>query len=436
VIYPTKRAVIATAAGAPVALGVAAALPGRWVLGLAWPLAMLLLCLIDALKGVGAGSAKVELPKSAGVGEILDCEVRVTVEASPRPRRAEIALEEPLYISLDNHGRRELALQDGRGAARLPMTMLRRGLAQFERLWLRWTGPLGLVWQQGCVDIGQTIPIGPDMRPVRQQGAQLFERHAYIGLIAQLERGDGSDFDALLEFRPGMDRRAIDWKQSARHVKLLAKNYHSERNNQVVFVIDCGRQMSEPVAGMPRVDRAVSAMLLTGWVALKMGDRVALHAFDSRPRLASGIVSGNAAFAELKRISAEIDYSGDETNYSFGLITLAARLTRRSMVVLFTEFTDSISADFLVRTASRLMETHLVLIVVLRDEELEAIAELEPERPEDVTRAITAAALLKERRLIINRLRHLGVHVVESEHDKVGERLVASYIELKQRNLL
>jgi uncharacterized protein (DUF58 family) len=436
VIYPTRRAVIATAAGAPFALGIAAASPGRWVLGLAWPVAMLLLCVIDALRGLGSGSAKVELPKAASVGETLEVGVSVAIDSRPRPRQAEVALEEPRFLSIDNHGRREVPLQGGRGAARIPMVLLRRGLARFERLWLRWTGPLGLVWQQGSVEIGQALAIGPDMRPVRQRGAQLFERHGYMGLIAQLERGDGSDFDTLLEFRPGMDRRAIDWKQSARHVKLLAKNYHSERNNQIVFVIDSGRQMSEPVAGMPRVDRAVSAMLLTGWVALKMGDRVALHAFDSRPRLASGVVSGSGAFEELKRISAEIDYSAEETNYSFGLITLSARLSRRSMIVLFTEFTDSISADFLVRASHRLLQTHLLLIVVLRDEELEAIAEQEPQRPEDVTRAITAAALLKERRLIINRLRHLGVHVVESEHDKVGEQLVASYIDLKQRNLL
>ena len=435
-IYPTKSAVIATAAGAPFALGIAAVSPGRWILGLAWPAAMLLLCLIDALRGIGKGSAKVELPHAAGVGETLELGVTVAIDAKPRPRQAEVALEEPRFLSIDNHGRREVPLAGGRGSARIQMTMLRRGLAGFERLWLRWTGPLGLVWHQDGVEIGQTLAIGPDMRPARQHGARLFERHGHMGVIAQLERGDGSDFDALLEFRPGMDRRSIDWKQSARHVKLLAKNYHSERNNQIVFVIDSGRQMSEPVAGMPRVDRAVSAMLLTAWVALKMGDRVALHAFDSRPRLASGTVSGNAAFGELKRISAGIDYSAEETNYSFGLITLSARLSRRSMIVLFTEFTDSISADFLVRTAHRLLETHLLLIVVLRDEELEAIAEQEPQRPEDVTRAITAAALLKERRLIINRLQRLGVHVVESEHDKVGEQLVASYIELKQRNLL
>ena len=87
-----------------------------------------------------------------------------------------------------------------------------------------------------------------------------------------------------------------------------------------------GGRCREPVAGLPRVDRAVSAMLLTAWVALKLGDRVALNAFDSRPRIASGLVSGAPAFAELQRLAARIDYSGEETNYTFALTTLAARL--------------------------------------------------------------------------------------------------------------
>ena len=91
-----------------------------------------------------------------------------------------------------------------------------------------------------------------------------------------------------------MDRRAIDWKQSGRHMKLLAKQYRTERNNQIVFAIDTGRQMCEPVAGIARVDRCVSAMLLTAWIALKLGDRVAINAFDSRPRLSSGLVSAAA----------------------------------------------------------------------------------------------------------------------------------------------
>jgi uncharacterized protein (DUF58 family) len=427
-------AVIATAAGAPVALAVAAAVPGRWFLALAWPLAIVLLCLVDAARSLGKASAHVDLPGHAYVGETRDC--AVTVAVGSRPRRAEVALAGSALVAIEDEGRLRVPLDAGRGAILVSIDMLRRGLVRFERLWLRWTGPLGLTWRQATLALDDAFPILPDLRPVHQHGAHLFERHAFEGLLAQLLRGDGTDFDALVEYRPGMDRRSIDWKQSARHSKLLAKQYRSERNNQIVFAIDSGRQMSDPIVGVPRVDRAVSAMLLTAWVALKLGDRVAIHAFDSRPRLASGLVSGGGAFAELERLAAEIDYSGEETNYTFALTTLAAKLTRRSMIILFTEFTDAVSADFLMRAMRRLVETHLVLVVVLRDEELETIAAREPANADDVTRAITAAALLKDRRVVVTRLQHLGVHVIESEYDRVGERLVQGYLDLKRRNLL
>ena len=433
-IYPTRTAVIATAAGAPLALAFAAAQPGRWFLALAWPLAVVLLTILDAVRGITTATARVDFPGHAYVGETRDC--TVTVSLGSRPRNAWVALQASPLVTAEDDGRARVPLEDGRGAVLMPLDMIRRGVARFEKLWLRWTGPLGLAWNQGTVEIGAAFPVLPDLRPVQDQGARIFERHALEGLIAQLTRGGGSDFDTLVDFRTGMDRRSIDWKQSARHIKLLAKQYRTERNNQIVFAVDTGRQMCEPVAGIARVDRCVSALLLTAWIALKLGDRVAINAFDSRPRLASGLVSGGGAFTELERIAAGIDYSAEETNYTFALTTLAARLSRRSMIILFTEFTDSVSADFMLRAIRRLVEKHLVVIVVLRDEELEAIAAADPQSADDVTRAITAADLLKERRVVISRLEHLGVHVVESEYDKVSERLVQSYLDLKKRDLL
>jgi uncharacterized protein (DUF58 family) len=433
-IYPTRTAVMATAAGAPLVLALVAAQPGRWFLALAWPLAIVLLTIVDAVRGIATATARVDFPGHAYVGETRDC--TVTVSVGSRPRKAWVALQASPLVAAEDDGRTCVPLQDGRGAVLMPLEMLRRGVARFEKLWLRWTGPLGLAWNQGTVEIGAAFPVLPDLRPVHDQGARIFQRHALEGLIAQLARGEGSDFDTLVDFRTGMDRRSIDWKQSARHVKLLAKLYRTERNNQIVFAVDTGRQMSEPVAGIARVDRCVSALLLTAWIALKLGDRVAINAFDSRPRLSSGLVSGGGAFTELERIAAQIDYSADETNYTFALTTLAAKLTRRSMIILFTEVTDTVSADFMLRAIRRLVATHLVVVVVLRDEELETIAAADPRTADDVTRAITAADLLKDRHLVTSRLQHLGVHVVESEYDKVSERLVQSYLELKKRDLL
>ena len=83
-----------------------------------------------------------------------------------------------------------------------------------------------------------------------------------------------------------------------------------------------------------------------------------------------------------------------------------------------------------------LLGRHLVLFVVLRDEELEGFTAAEPEQPEDISRAVTAAALLRERRLVLTRLRHLGVQVVEAAASEAGPALVAAYLDLKRRNLL
>lgn len=435
-IYPTRTAVLAAAAGVPLTLLVAAFFPELWYAGLAWPLAVLLLTALDAVGALRRGEVEIELPRFAYVGETKEAKVVVRLGGARAPSEASVAIASNALLGIEDDGRLAVPLEEGRGAAFVPLAAVRRGFARIDNLWLRWTGPLGLAWRQRRFDLDGGFPILPDVRPLHERGAQIFQRRALQGLIAQMNKGEGADFESLVEFRSGMDRRAIDWKQSARHMKLHAKEFRTERNAQIVFAIDSGRQMCEPVAGLPRVDRAVSATLLAAWIALKLGDRVALHAFDSRPRIASGLVSGSVAFPELQRLAAGIDYSGEETNYTFALTTLSSRLTRRSMIVLFTEFTDLTSADFMVRAAKRMVETHLLLVVVLRDEELETIAGRLPEQAGDVTRAVTAAALLRDRRLALTRLQHLGVHVIESEHDRVGERLVAGYIDLKKRNLL
>ncbi|WHO38476.1 DUF58 domain-containing protein [Sphingobium sp. AP49] len=435
-IYPTRTAILTAAAGVPLTLVVALLVPGRWYAALAWPVAVLVLTLVDGLRGAGParGRALLALPNTASVGAPIEAVVQVEIGGTA-PRRVQVALD---YSPLVEQAQESdwIALESGKGAGRFAMQAVRRGTVRIDRLWLRWKGTLGLAWKQRIVPVDAQMAILPDIRPVHERGAQIFQRHALQGLMAQVDRGDGADFDALVEFRTGMDRRAIDWKQSARHAKLHAKEFRTERNNQIVFAIDSGRQMSEPVAGLSRLDRVVSAMLLTAWVALKLGDRVALNAFDSRPRIASGLVSGVAAFGELQRLAAQIDYSGEESNYSFALTNLSARLSRRSMIILFTEFTDLTSAEFLVRAAARLVETHLLMVVVLRDEELEDFVARRPESADDVTRAVTAAALLKDRLMVLTRLRHLGAHVIESEHDRVADRLVQAYVDMKRRNLI
>ncbi len=438
-IYPTRRAVLIAAGIAPAALVIALFAPAWWTAGLALVVLLVTLCGVDALAGAATRqvSAACEGPGVAGVGEEMAMLALVRFAGrAPAPAFAEAALDVEGPAAAPAGWRAPVELDGGEGAACFALTSERRGTVRLTALWLRWPGPLGLVWKQRRLALDRAVLVLPDIRPVRADAARIVSRDALHGMIAQLQLGEGAEFEALADYRQGMDRRAIDWKQSARHTRLIAKEYRTERNHNVVMALDSGRAMCEPVAGVPRIDRAASAALLAAWVALKEGDRVGFFAFDSRPRAASAPISGPRAFPMLQRIAAGIDYSDNETNYTLALATLASGIARRSLVVVFTEFTDTISAELMLAALGPLLRRHVVLFVVPRDEELESFVAAEPVEADDVSRAVTAAALLRERGLVLTRLRHLGVHVVEAAASEAGPALVRAYLDIKRRSLL
>jgi uncharacterized protein (DUF58 family) len=432
-IYPTGRTILAAGAVAPAALLVGVYAPAYWTAGLGLLVLLFLLTMLDAVLGPAARHAELGCgtPHSVSVGETFPVKLWVEFRRQT-PRKAWFAVGTDGPVEAPD-GLRARAKD---GEAEIDLAAERRGTARVAAIWLRWRGPLGLVWKQKMRALEQDVLIVPDIRPVRDKGIQMANREALYGQKAQLQIGEGAEFEALATYRQGMDRRAIDWKQSARHFSLIAKEYRTERNNNIVMALDAGRVMSEPFAGQPRIDRAVSAALLAAYVALKDGDRVGFFAFDSRPRASSNPIGGERAFATLQRVAAGIDYSANETNYTLGISTLAATLKRRSLIIIFTEFADTISAELMLGAVGTLLERHLVLFVVLRDEELEAFATAEPKEPADVSRAVTAAGLLQERRLVLTRLRHLGVHVLEAGAVEAGPALVNAYLGFKRRNML
>jgi len=322
---------------------------------------------------------------------------------------------------------------DGSGAgvdATAELAPLRRGPAHVSGVTIRWRGRLGLVWKQTERTPDLPVAVTPDIAGVKAQALRFFARDAAFGLKAQLDAGEGSDFHALREAQGAVDPRTIDWKQSARHGKLLAKEFRAERNHPVVLAVDAGQGMSAPLAGEPRIDRAINAALLLGYVCLRMGDTVAAYGFDSRPRGFSGMLSGTPAFPRLQKRLAELDYSATETNYTLGLSQLGALLQRRSLIVVFTDFADTTSAELMVENLGRLLARHVVLFVAFRDEELEAIAAAEPADPVAMTRAVAAHALLESRALVIARLERLGVRIVDAPAARMGPALVQAYLDL------
>jgi len=427
-IYPTARAATLAGAGALISLAIAAAAPSLWAIGLGAIAMAAALMALDAVLSPwpSAVSVTARTPLALQIGRAGTAAFDVAIAGRP-PHRLESRLETNALI----------AVADGAAPHQFALTPLRRGTGELANLWLRWRGPLGLVFKQHIEPLAKTALITSNTRAIEEEAIKLLSRELTTGAKVQIGRGEGAEFDALREFLPGMDSRAIDWKQTARHCTLLTREFRIEKNHSIIFAIDTGRLMCEPVmGGVSRLDHALNAALLMAFVSLKLGDRVGFFAFDAKPRLATGVVSGHRAFALLRALTAGIDYTAEETNYTLALTQLSSRLDRRSLVIVFTDFADSTSAELLIANLAPIMKRHLVLFVAFLDDELEDIVNREPEKPEDVTGAVIADTLLRERELVIAKLQKLGAQIVEAPSRRIGIALINQYLRIKKRELL
>ena len=433
---PTARAALLVAASAPVALLLAVLVPGAWAAAPAVGTMVLLAVIVDALLAGSASEVRLTEPGDVEVGAEAEFAVSASF-ADGWQGTVEAALSaDPRLVTggRAEQGMARRAPRDWRAA--IGFRPNRRGTGMVEELWLRWTGPLGLGARQLRRPIDRAVRVWPNLAAVRSPALQTFLKDAQFGLIARRMRGEGTVFEALAEYQPGMDRRRIDWKSSARHAHLYAKEFEAERNNQIVFAFDCGQSMCEPVEGLPRIDRAVSAALATAYVALKGGDKVALFGFAARPELFTPFVTDARDFPRLQQAAAGLDYHAQEPNFTLALATLAGRLARRSLIVVFSDFTDPTSAELMIESIGRLTSRHLVIFVTLRDEELDSIAQGPPEDLQALAMATTADALLRQRALVLSRLRALGVDVVEAPYGQIGTRLIDQYLTVKRKGAI
>ena len=436
-IFPTRRAILLVAAGiAPTMLGVIAA-PQVWAFGLAWLAAVVVFIGLDALLGVPVKHFPVtcDTPPVLYVGEhdplfvrfasggtrrMTDVDVLVDVDGVlSRPEIQRFRVDHTLDTSL-----------------RVPLVPTRRGTASLTYLWLRWTGPFGLMARHAEFPILKDIPVLPNLRAVRQSALFISARQAFYGSKTQRERGSGSEFDALRDHVPGLDSRAIDWKHSARHRKLVSKEFQAERNHQLILAIDSGRLMSEPLDGIAKLDHAINAGLVLAYAGLHAGDRVGVFGFDSEVRLFTAPQGGMRSFPRAQETLAKLDYRDTETNFTLALTELLARLKQRSLIVVMTDFVDTITAQLMVENLGRLAARHVILFVTLRDPALADVVENRPRDLEGLAQAVIAGDMARERAQVLERLRRLGVLCLETDASRLNTDLINRYLAVKTRELV
>jgi len=432
-VMPTRRALALSLILLPIITVTALALAELWHLSLLLALLPLVLIALDALslRRMGMPRCIVDAPSLVYMGK--PDPIRLTlVSRAGRPQRVVVTVDvDGVLAPIDT-----LTIDLGPGETverSYDPTPLERGQAQLTALWLERRGPLGLAAHVTRRPLGDRVHVMPDVRQIVEGEIAILLRRVERGDRRLNSLGDGSEFDALREHRPGFDNRWIDWKQSARHNLLVSREFVDEQNTTVIMGFDCGVLMCERIGGVPRLDHAINAALPLAWLSLHMGDLIGAFSFAGQPGLWVPPSRGRSRFQPFQLQLAGLDYHPEQTNFTLGLSTLEGRLDRRALVILFTDFVDTVSAEYMLEDVARLVRRHRVLFVALRDDSLARMAGADPVDAQAMAQAVLARDLLRERRAVLQRLVRLGVETVDASVDQVTPQLINSYMAIKAR---
>jgi uncharacterized protein (DUF58 family) len=431
-----SRALLALLAGLfvlGIGLGICSALGigvPRSISSMCWSLLLVLLglALIDALRLRQLAAPRIErqLPGNLPLGRWS--EVRLTLLHNYKHLPAKMAFEHlPLTVDLHPGEQTQVSYR---------VKPLLRGHFHVPQCEVSLPSPLGLWRARRYLPVSGETRVYPDF--ARLYGAQLMavdDWLSQLGVRQQQRRGLGQEFHQLREFRDGDSLRQIDWKATARKRTPIAREYQDERDQQIIFLLDCGRRMRSQDGELAHFDHALNACLLLSYVALRQGDAVGLATFASEQNRFLAPVKGQAQLNVLLNALYDLRSTQQPADFSAAVADLLSRQRRRALVVLVTNLRDE-DDQALLGAVKRLSRQHRVLVASLREEVLDTLRHTPVQDLSSALDYCGTLDYLNARAGLHERLSANKVPVLDARPSELGPQLVSSYLAWKKAGVL
>lgn len=313
----------------------------------------------------------------------------------------------------------------------------RRGDYRFGNLHLRWESILGLLRCQAGFPATEPVKVYPNLVDVKKYDLLLRKNRLWeLGLRTTRVLGSGAEFERLRDYLPDDEYRRINWKATARRNKPISVEYETERSQNIIALLDVGRMMRSPVGDVAKLDYAINAVLLLAFVAAQKGDKLGLLVFSDTVQTWLAPRGGKGQFHRMLEQLYAVEGQPVEPDYQVAFGYFAAKQSKRSLVLVFTDLTGSISTETLVAQMSRLRSRHLPLLVTVRDPTVQRLANQPVVDSTSLYQRTIAEQVLDERRLLLERLQQQGVLTLDVAADELSMAVINRYLALKARLLL
>lgn len=399
-----------------------------WSVGLAF----VLLLLVDFINNLGSGKISLtrEMPASFSQGSANLISLRIE---NPLDRAVEMLVFDrcPSQVKVDAFPCSFLIKPKNYTEVRYQVQPVVRGDATFGltelRVMSRWK-----LWEYYLVrGKPDAVKIYPNFANIRTLLMLEHDQQAnQLGIHVQQRRGEGIDFHQLREYRKGDSLSKIDWKATSRHVKLISREYTDERDQDIIFLLDCGRRMRTFDGELSHFDHALNALLLTSYIALKQGDAVGMLSFAGDTRWISP-VKGPAAINYLLNSVYDLHSTTKTSDLIQAVEQMMLHHRKRALVVIVSNVREEDYHDLLTATRT-LSKQHLVMVASLREQFLDDAVAKPVKNFKDALRYSGVVQFIDQRKRVLDTLVDRGVVMVDALAQNIHSELANQYLNLKR----
>lgn len=380
--------------------------------------------------------AERSVARTASLGVELPCELTIRNDT---PVRLRGAVRDDLPADFHCRPNRHKLDLPPRGLVTMRRKILpgRRGAFTLDHVYLQLQSPLRLWIRQVKLDVSSRLNVYPDMKQLSDYALLArTNRLSLIGVRRTRRIGQDSDFERLRDYTRDDTYRHIDWRSTARRGKLTVRQFQSDQSQRIIFMLDCGRMMTNQREGYSLLDHALNSMLMMSYVALAQGDEVGMLCFSDSVHSYLPPRGGSSQMNRLLQAGFDQFPRMVESRYDDAFLYLSNHCKRRSLVVMATSVIDEVNAAQVVDYLSNLTGRHLPLGVLIRDRQMFDAADSPDGGPQNLYAAAAAADILLWRQERIVDLQHRGVLVIDAFPEDLTAPMVNEYLRIKAKHLL
>ncbi len=251
------------------------------------------------------------------------------------------------------------------------------------------------------------------------------------GVQRSKQKGLGSEFYGMRKYVFGDQFRLIDWKASARHQKLIVKEFEAERDVTVMVLVDSSETMAGGAIENTKFEYAVRACMLLTRVAITRRDNVGVFTYSDKKNfnfLKPG--GGDDHFYQVLDFIARVKPEG-KCKMTEAMYYFTRRFQKRSLIFIISDL--EANPKEITEAIKKLVPFNHTVIVINPFSPWFEIHEIDLSSTDKALAEAISEEMMEHILTIRQGIRNMGINVISCGPDDMMNQVLSKYMEAKKK---